>query len=90
MGGMIILLHDNIEKFLLEIQNAVGCMYISDLPSYYNKHDRRMIRFIMRVPTTQYSVDVWNETFRYLTKRKCNFKSVHEAKEKVLLFKTMT
>lgn len=66
---------------LLEIQEAMGCPYLSDLCSNCRYLNERVKNLIMDIPTERYSLRAWNEAVSYITDNLCFVESIQKAKK---------
>lgn len=69
---------------LLEMQQILNCVFLSDLPGHYKLLNNNERKKLMKIPVKRYSVEAWNQAIEYILNEKCCFSSVEEAMEKII------
>ncbi|WP_125140508.1 hypothetical protein [Clostridium transplantifaecale] len=75
---------NNADKLLQEIQQAAGCVYLSDLHSVKFMSNADAKKGLLRIPDDRYSLDDWNEAVSYVTGTICYFRTVKEARDRII------
>ena len=72
------------DELLVEIQKAIGCSYLSDLHFFSRLNNKKSRTHILDIPAERFSLQAWNEAVSYITGSTCRFKTVEQAKKKLL------
>lgn len=73
-----------VNTLLIEIQNAVGCPYLSDLHTDCRLLNKQSKELILAIPLERYPLQDWNGAASYIKGERCSYQSVDEARAKIV------
>ncbi len=71
-------------KLLFEIQQAVGCPYLSDLHSDCRLRSKQSKVIVMATPLERYTLQEWNVAASYITGKTCCCQTIEEARARIM------
>lgn len=73
-----------VNTLLIEIQNSVGCPYLSDLHTDCRLLQKQSKELILAIPPERFPLQDWNDAASYITGERCSYPSVDKAKAKIV------